>query len=51
MALEGNPEAIAFPRTKFKDNPYDFSFSGLKTAVINYIHSMEQKMSNTVKRM
>jgi len=43
MALEGNPEAIAFPRTKFKDNPYDFSFSGLKTAVINYIHSMEQK--------
>jgi N6-L-threonylcarbamoyladenine synthase len=32
-----------FPRTKFKDNPFDFSFSGLKTAVINYIHSKEQK--------
>lgn len=43
MALEGNPDAISFPRTKFKDNPYDFSFSGLKTAVINYIHSKEQK--------
>ncbi|HOD92624.1 MAG TPA: tRNA (adenosine(37)-N6)-threonylcarbamoyltransferase complex transferase subunit TsaD [Clostridia bacterium] len=43
MALEGNPDAITFPRVKFKDNPYDFSFSGLKTAVINYIHSMEQK--------
>lgn len=43
MAIEGNPEAILFPRTKFKDNPFDFSFSGLKTAVINYIHSKEQK--------
>ena len=42
MAIEGNPEAILFPRTKFKDNPFDFSFSGLKTAVINYIHSKEQ---------
>ncbi|MBP7343540.1 MAG: tRNA (adenosine(37)-N6)-threonylcarbamoyltransferase complex transferase subunit TsaD [Clostridia bacterium] len=43
MALEGDSEAISFPRTKFKDNPFDFSFSGLKTAVINYIHSKEQK--------
>lgn len=43
MALEGDSEAISFPRTKFKDNPFDFSFSGLKTAVINYIHTKEQK--------
>lgn len=43
LAKEGNPEAISFPRTKFKDNVFDFSFSGLKTAVINYIHSKEQK--------
>lgn len=43
LAKEGNPEAISFPRTKFKDNIFDFSFSGLKTAVINYIHSKEQK--------
>lgn len=43
MALEGDSEAISFPRTKFKDNPFDFSFSGLKTAVINYIHSKELK--------
>ena len=43
MALEGDSEAISFPRTKFKDNPFDFSVSGLKTAVINYIHSKEQK--------
>ena len=26
-----------------KDRPYDFSFSGLKTAVINYLHNMEQR--------
>jgi N6-L-threonylcarbamoyladenine synthase len=45
LAKEGNPEAISFPRTKFKDNIFDFSFSGLKTAVINYIHSKEQKNS------
>lgn len=43
LATQGDPEAITFPRSKFKDNPYDFSFSGLKTAVINYIHSKEQK--------
>lgn len=43
LAVQGDPEAILFPRSKFKDNPYDFSFSGLKTAVINYIHSKEQK--------
>ncbi|AGC69360.1 tRNA threonylcarbamoyladenosine biosynthesis protein Gcp [Thermoclostridium stercorarium subsp. stercorarium DSM 8532] len=42
-ALEGNPEAFNFPRVKFKDSPYDFSFSGLKTAVINTVHQLEQK--------
>ena len=31
ISKEGNPEAIAFPRPKFEDSPYDFSFSGLKT--------------------
>ncbi|MDD3970687.1 MAG: tRNA (adenosine(37)-N6)-threonylcarbamoyltransferase complex transferase subunit TsaD [Clostridia bacterium] len=50
MAIEGNPEAILFPRTKFKDNPFDFSFSGLKTAVINYIHSKEQKNEEYSKK-
>ncbi len=43
LAQKGNPEAINFPRTHFKDNPYDFSFSGLKTAVINYINNKNQK--------
>ena len=37
-AKEGNPHAIEFPRAKVGDNPYDFSFSGLKSAVLNYIN-------------
>ena len=40
LALEGNPESIKFPRPHMG---YDFSFSGLKTAVINYVHTAEQK--------
>ena len=43
LAKEGNPHAISFPQVKFEDNCYDFSFSGVKTAVINYIHKLEQK--------
>jgi N6-L-threonylcarbamoyladenine synthase len=42
-ATQGNPNAVSFPRVKLKDKPYDFSFSGLKTAVINYLHNLEQK--------
>lgn len=37
-AKEGNPHAIEFPRGKVADSPYDFSFSGLKSAVLNYIN-------------
>lgn len=37
-AKEGNPHAFEFPRAKVGDNPYDFSFSGLKSAVLNYIN-------------
>jgi len=35
LASKGNPEAIAFPRAKLKEG-HDFSFSGLKTSVLNY---------------
>lgn len=42
-AETGNPDAIPFPKVHFKENPYDFSFSGVKTAVINYVHNAEQK--------
>lgn len=43
VAKEGNPEAIKFPRAKVGDNVYDFSFSGLKSAVLNYLNSCEMK--------
>ena len=42
-AKEGNPHAIEFPRAKVGDNPYDFSFSGLKSAVLNYINGCKMK--------
>ena len=37
-AKEGNSHAMEFPRAKVADSPYDFSFSGLKSAVLNYIN-------------
>lgn len=43
LAKEGNPKAIDFPRVKMDKDSLDFSFSGVKTAVINYIHKAEQK--------
>lgn len=42
-AESGNPEAIHFPRVNMGDDGFDFSFSGVKTAVLNYIHNAEQK--------
>lgn len=43
ISKEGNPEAITFPRPKFEDSPYDFSFSGLKSAVLNYLNGCQMK--------
>lgn len=43
LSKEGNPEAIRFPRAKVDDAVYDFSFSGLKSAVLNYLNSCEMK--------
>lgn len=37
-AREGNPHAIEFPRGRVEGSPYDFSFSGLKSAVLNHIN-------------
>lgn len=39
----GDIKAYKFPSSHVQDNPYDFSFSGLKTSVINLIHNKEQK--------
>ena len=38
LAKEGNPHAIEFPRAKIDGCPYDFSFSGVKSAVLNYLN-------------
>lgn len=43
LGKEGNPDAIAFPRAHVDGSEYDFSFSGIKSAVLNYINSCEMK--------
>ncbi len=43
LSREGNPDAIPFPRAKVGQNEYDFSFSGLKSAVLNYLNSCQMK--------
>ena len=43
LSKEGNPDAIPFPRAKVAENEYDFSFSGLKSAVLNYLNSCQMK--------
>lgn len=42
LAKEGNKEAVHFPRVKMDNDSLDFSFSGVKTAVINYLHKLDQ---------
>lgn len=42
LAHEGKA-SIDFPRAWLEENSYDFSFSGLKSAVINYIHNQKQR--------
>ena len=43
LSKEGNPHAIEFPRARVADNAYDFSFSGLKSAVLNYLNGCQMK--------
>lgn len=43
LAETGDPEAFRLPRPSVVGAPYDFSFSGLKTAVINLLHTAEQR--------
>ena len=42
-AKKGNSEAIVFPKAKVADSAYDFSFSGIKSAVLNYLNHAEMK--------
>lgn len=43
LAKQGNPGAIKFPRAHMKDDSYDFSFSGVKSAVLNYLNQCKMK--------
>ncbi|MCC8014587.1 MAG: tRNA (adenosine(37)-N6)-threonylcarbamoyltransferase complex transferase subunit TsaD [Eubacterium sp.] len=45
LSKEGNPDAVKFPRVMLEEGSYDFSFSGLKSSVLNYINKC--KMTNT----
>jgi N6-L-threonylcarbamoyladenine synthase len=42
-AKNGNPQALHVPRARVADSPYDFSFSGLKSAVLNHLNMAEMK--------
>ena len=43
LAKEGDPDAIEFPKASIDGAPYDFSFSGVKSAVLNYINGCKMK--------
>lgn len=42
LSRRGNPKAIQFPRAFLEENSFDFSFSGLKSSVLNYINRQKQ---------
>ncbi len=46
LSETGNPKAIRFPRPSLGKNSFDFSFSGLKTAVVNYLKSYPEPVTN-----
>lgn len=43
LAREGNPDAVVFPKALHEKHNFEFSFSGLKSAVLNYLHTQEQR--------
>jgi len=43
LSKEGNRKAIEFPRANVKESPYDFSFSGVKSSVLNYVNECNMK--------
>ncbi|SHH80210.1 N6-L-threonylcarbamoyladenine synthase [Clostridium collagenovorans DSM 3089] len=49
ISKEGNAEAIKFPRAKFDGDTLDFSFSGVKSAVLNYINQAKMKEEKIVE--
>jgi len=51
MGREGNPKAIAFPRSLMGRHSLDFSFSGIKTAVLYHCRGQDMKGQNRVEQM
>lgn len=49
LSKEGNPDAIRFPKAHVEGAPYDFSFSGVKSAVLNYINGANMKGETIVE--
>ena len=45
---EGNPRVFSFPTPLLKDHPFDFSFSGIKTAVLYKVRELEKPLSSPV---
>lgn len=43
ISAQGDPEAVSFPRAFLEEGSYDFSFSGLKSAALNYLNSLKMK--------
>ena len=43
LAVQGDPDAVDFPRALREKGNYEFSFSGLKSAVLNYLNEMKMK--------
>ncbi len=43
LSQSGDPKAIEFPKVRFADAPFDFSFSGVKTSIVNYCHKCDMK--------
>lgn len=50
LSKEGNPQAIKFPRAMLKHNNYNFSLSGLKTAVVYYVKGFSQYSKKNLKK-
>src|SRR5699024_9537870 len=46
---KGGSAVLDFPRAWLDEDSYDFSFSGLKSAVMNYVHTMKQRGDNSLK--
>ena len=43
LSRQGDPKKYKLPRAQVQDSPYDFSFSGVKTAAVNLVHNARQK--------